>query len=64
VKFQFDDKHKVEQKFDKTPYVSEKTIYVFPGEEFGINVKRGGEEIIEISYQPDLKKADVKWSRS
>ena len=61
VKFQFDDKHKVEQKFDKTPYVSDKTIYVFPGEEFGTNVKREGEEIIEISYQPDLKKADVKF---
>ena len=61
MKFQFDDKHKVEQKFDKTPYVSEKTIFVFPGEELGINVKREGEEIIEISYQPDLKKADVKF---
>jgi hypothetical protein len=61
VKFQFDDKHKVEEKFDRTPYVSEKTIYVFPGEEFGINIKREGEEIAEISYQPDLKKADVKF---
>jgi len=35
VKFQFDDKHKVERRFDKTPYVSEKTVHVFPGEEFG-----------------------------
>jgi len=61
VKFQFDDKHKVERRFDKTPYVSEKAIHVFPGEEFGINVRREGEEIIEISYQPDLKKADVKF---
>jgi hypothetical protein len=61
VKFQFDGKHKVEHKFDKTPYVSEKTIYVFPGEEFGITIKREGEEISEISYQPDLKKADVKF---
>jgi hypothetical protein len=61
VKFQFDDKRKVERRFDKTPYVSEKTIHVFPGEEFGINVRREGEEIIEISYQPDLKKADVKF---
>src|SRR6267142_440250 len=50
VKFQFDDKHKVERRFDKTPYVSEKTVHVFPGEEFGINVRREGEEIIEISY--------------
>ena len=58
VKLQFNDKH-VEQKFDKTPYVSEKTIYIFPGEEFGINVKREGEAISEISYQPDLFKADV-----
>jgi hypothetical protein len=61
VKFQFDDKHKIEQQFDKTPYVSEKTIYVFPGEEFGINLRREGEEIAEVSYQPDLKKADVRF---
>ena len=61
VKFQFDDKHKVERRFDKTPYVSEKAIHVFPGEEFGINVRREGEEIIEISYQPDLKKADLEF---
>src|SRR5260370_30768734 len=61
VKFQFDDKHKVERRFDTTPYLSEKAIHVFPGEEFGINVRREGEEIIEISYQPDLKKADVKF---
>ena len=61
VKFQFDDKHKVERSFDKTPYVSEKTIHVFPGEEFGINVRREGEEIIEVSYQPDPQKADVKF---
>src|SRR5260370_27509514 len=61
VKFQFDDKHKFERRFDTTPYVSEKAIHVFPGEEFGINVRREGEEIIEISYQPDLKKADVKF---
>jgi len=61
VKFQFDDKHKVEQKFDKTPYVSEKIIYIFPGEEFGINIRREAEEIVEISYQPDLQKADLKF---
>lgn len=60
VKFQF-SKHNVEQKFDKIPYVSEKTISVFPGEEFGVNIKREGEEILEVSYQPDLKKADVKF---
>lgn len=61
VNLQFDDKHKVEQQFGKTPYVSEKTIYIFPGEEFGINLRREGEEIAEVSYQPDLKKTDVKF---
>jgi hypothetical protein len=61
VKFQFDDKRKVEQQFGKTPYVSEKTIYVFPGEEFGINLRREGEEIAEVSYHPDLKMTDVKF---
>ncbi|HEX4546128.1 MAG TPA: hypothetical protein VH110_07175 [Candidatus Acidoferrum sp.] len=61
VKFQFDDKRKVEQQFGKTPYVSEKTIHVFPGEEFGINLRLEGEEIVEVSYQPDLQKTDVKF---
>lgn len=61
VKFQFDDKRKVEQPYDKTPYVSEKTIYVFPGEEFGINLRREGEQIAEVYYQPDLKMTDVKF---
>lgn len=60
VEFQF-GKHKVEQKFDKIPYMSKKTIYVFPGEEFGVNIGSEGEEILEISYQPELKKADVKF---
>ena len=57
VKFQFDGKHKVERRFDKTPYLSEKTIHVFPGEEFGINVRREGEEIIEypISLIPSSR---------
>lgn len=61
LKFQF-AKHKIEQKFDRTPYVSGKTIYIFPGEELGINVKGGdGEEIDEISYQRNLEKADVRF---
>lgn len=61
LKFQF-DKHKVEQKFDRTPYVSGKTICIFPGEELGINVKGGdGEAIDEISYQRNLEKADVRF---
>lgn len=59
VKFQFDNNHEVERKFDKTPSVSQKTIYIFPGEEFGINVRREGEAISEISYHPDLFEADV-----
>lgn len=61
VKFQFDNKRKVEQQFGKTPFVSEKTIHVFPGEEFGVNLKSEAEEIAEVSYQADLKKTDVKF---
>ena len=61
VSFEFPGKGRVEQPFDKTPYVSEKTIQVFPGEEFGVEIKSEGDDIVEISYQPDLKKADVKF---
>jgi len=59
VKFQFDSKHKFERKFEKTAYVSEKTISIFPNEEFGISVKGEGEEVTEVSYEPDVKKANV-----
>jgi hypothetical protein len=59
VKFDFAGK-KVEQRFDATPYVDGKTISIFPGEDFGINVKYDGNEISEIRYEPDFKKANVK----
>ena len=59
MKFDFAGK-KVEQKFDAAPYLDGKTIYIFPGEEFGIDVKHDGNEISEIRYEPDLKKAKVK----
>ena len=59
VKFDFAGK-KVEQRFDATPYVDGKSISIFPGEDFGINVQFEDNEISEIRYEPDSQKANVK----
>ena len=63
VKFKF-DKKTVEQKVERTPYVLDSTVYLYPGEDFGINIKREGNEIVEVRYQPDAKKADVGFAFS
>jgi hypothetical protein len=59
VRFDFAGK-RVEQKFETTPYVDGKTIAIFPGEEFGISVRHDGNEISEIRYEADLKKANIR----
>lgn len=36
-------------------------INLFVGENFGVNVTVSGDEITGVTYQPDLKKADVEF---
>ncbi|GEM_PF-3256542 len=62
LKLNMDKKQKHEQKFDKTPYVLENSIYIFPGESFGVNVSVQKDEISMISYQKDVTKADIEFS--
>jgi hypothetical protein len=49
-----------EQHFDKTPYVKDGMIYIFPGEKFGVNAAVDGEKIAGLSYVSNPAKADVR----
>lgn len=50
------------QKFDKVAYVAENLVNIFAGESFGINLTGTGDEMPQVTYQPDLNKADVTFT--
>jgi hypothetical protein len=55
-----DKTHYYEERYDKRiPYVFQNNVYLFNGEKFGIRVTMLKNEISEIRYEKDLKKADV-----
>jgi hypothetical protein len=61
LKLHVDKEHYYEERYDKKiPYVAENDIYLFSGEKFGVNLTTQGDEIVAVSYQPNLKKADVE----
>jgi len=60
LKLRVDNSHFYEEHYDKRiPYVSDNDVYLFSGEDFGINLNLKGDEIAGVVYQPDEKKADV-----
>lgn len=59
LRVRLDKTHNYEERFDKLPYVSDNEIYLFSGEKFGVNLVQRDGETVEVTYQPELKKADV-----
>lgn len=59
LKLHVDKKHFYEEEIGKIPYVHDGDVYLFKGDEFGLNLEMVGESIRTIKYQPDVKKADV-----
>ena len=60
VKLHVDKEHYYEEHYDKRiPYVAENDVYLFSGEKFGINLKVNSDNVVDVTYQPDGKKADV-----
>ncbi len=63
LKLRVDKEHYYEEHYDKRiPYVAESDVYLFSGEDFGVNLSIKGDDISEVIYQPDAKKADVWFS--
>jgi len=58
------DRYYEESYTNGIPYVFANDVYLFCGESFGINAKIAKEEIVEISFQRDTKKADVEFKFS
>jgi len=59
LKLQIDKKKGYEEKFGKIPYVHNGAVYLFKGEEFGLNLDIQDNTVRSVKYQPDLTKADV-----
>ena len=61
LKLRVDKDHYYEQKFNRVPYVVDGDVYLFVGEDFGINVTVTGDRLSGVTYQPDAAKADVEF---
>ena len=45
--------------FDKVPYVADNVVYLFAGDNFGINLSANGDEISGLTYQKDPGRSDM-----
>lgn len=61
LKLQIDKEHYYEQHFDKVPYVVNNDVYLFAGENFGVNDIVVDNQITGLIYQPNLKKCDISF---
>ncbi len=62
LRIKVDEGHYYEERYEKRiPYVAENDVYLFSGENFGINL-RTEEGKIDVTYQPDQEKADAWFS--
>lgn len=59
LKLHIDKEHYYEAKFGKIPYVHNGAVYLFKGDEFGLNLDIQDNSIRSVEYQPDVKKAEV-----
>ena len=59
LKLHIDKEHFYEENFGKIPFVDKGDVYLFKGDEFGLNLDIQGGAIRGVRYQPDVKKADV-----
>jgi hypothetical protein len=59
LKLRVDGKHYYEERFKPIPYVADGAVYLFSGETFGVNLRRAGDHVAGVVYQPDVSKADV-----
>ncbi len=60
LRLHVDKDHYYEEHYHKgIPYVAEDDVYLFSGDKFGISLTFKADKTIEVTYQPDGKKADV-----
>jgi hypothetical protein len=60
LKLKLQDGSDYEEHFDRVPYIKDGTVYIFPGEKFGVRVSTTGEELSGLQYMKDSGKADLR----
>jgi hypothetical protein len=60
LKLKLPDGSSYQEHFDRVPYVKDGSVYIFPGEKFGVTVSIAGQEITGLQYEKDLGKADIR----
>ena len=55
-----DSQYYYQEAFEKIPYVYQNVVFLFVNENFGINISKN--ENSEVSYEKDIKKADIEFS--
>jgi len=60
LKLKLQDGSKYEEHFDQTPYVKDGNVYIFPGENFGVNAITAGGEITGLTYVKNPANANVR----
>jgi|SRR5262245_20704550 len=59
LKLHMGDGRVYEERFERSPYIADNTVFLFAGDHFGIKVTLAGEEISAVSFEKDSSKADV-----
>ena len=62
LKLHVDKDNYYEENFDEIPYVHKNSVYLFSGENFGVNCKINKDKVQNITYQKDLTKADIEFN--
>jgi hypothetical protein len=64
LKLHVDKTHFYEQHFGEIPFVHEGDVYLFKGDDFGIDLVIRKSAVAAVKYQPATEKADVKFKFS
>lgn len=62
LRIRVDKDHYYEERYDrKIPYVFNNDVYLFIGENFGVNLRFSGDRVEEVTYVRDASKSDVSF---
>jgi hypothetical protein len=62
LKLHLDKKNTYEKEFGRVPYVDGMDVYLFSGDNFGVNVTTSGDEITGLRYERNPDKAEIKFN--
>lgn len=61
LKLHVDAERFYEEKIKKIPYVHKGDVYLFSGEAFGVILKIEEGKVVRVTYEKDVKKADISF---